>query len=206
VHLTRLVVFLLISVTVLSLSAGCSLVNQTSSTGTSQVTSATSSTISSTTSVNFPPGIDLTFETLIEPGRVGGPYQGENAQIRVISMIPTPTSEELGWVYPDNQPKILGVDYSKYFLVLVFNGFRGGIFSYLKIQRIWQNDGIVHILAHFNDIIPEATSLPATNSQYQVVQISRNQISQSGTIIFKLLDEIGQERAETSVSNLAVNE
>ena len=137
----------------------------------------------------------LAFETIVESGQVGGPYEGKSAQIRVIYDIQTPRPECFDWVYPRDQTTILEVNYTKYFVVIVFNGYRGGIFSDLCIQRIWQNTDVVFVLAHFNDIVPEVYSEPATNSQYQIVKIDRTLITHQGPISFRLLDEAGEERA-----------
>ena len=102
----------------------------------------------------------------------------------------------LDWVRSRHQTTILEVDYSKYFVVIVFNGYRTGIHSVLNIQRIWQNENEVFVLTHFNDIVPEGTSLSLSNSQYQVVKIDRTLITHSGAITFRLLDELGEERAK----------
>ena len=156
--------------------------------------SASPSQTTASPGVTLPPGTELTFETVIESGNLGGSYKGESAQILVISNFQTPLPEELEWVKPEHQTKILEVDYSNYLVVMVLNGYRGGIFSKLNIQRIWQNAGIVFVLAHFDDFVPGATSLPAYNSQYKAVKISKEQIA-SGANTFKLLDESGNERA-----------
>jgi hypothetical protein len=207
-YLTRLAVSAIILINILSITTGCSSLSQTSSSGTNTINNPIVSVTPTvgptpTASVSLPQGNDLTFETIVEPGRVGGPYQEDSAQIRVISFIQTPLPEALNWVYPDSETKILAVDYSQYFVVIVFNGYRGGIFSYLRIQRIWQNAGAIYVLAHFNDFQPAATALPATNSQYQAVKISRTQITQSGAFTFRLLDETGQERATVTANILA---
>ena len=134
----------------------------------------------------------------MQPGRVGGPYTGVNAQIRVINSIQTVPPEALQWVYSDSKDTILAVDYSQCFVVIVFNGYRGGITTIMQIKRIWQVNNNVFVLAHFNDPPPPGvtlTVLPATSSQYQVVKISRTQLTQSGAITFSLLDETGYERA-----------
>jgi hypothetical protein len=155
-----------------------------------------------TSTVLLPTGTDLAFETIVQPGRVGGPYTGDVAQIQAIDNAQIEPAEVLEWVYPDDKAKILAVDYTKYFVLMIFNGYRGGISSYLKIWRVWQGVDSVFVLVHFNDIQPSATSLPAYNSQYQVVQISRTQITQFGAIAFKLLDEAGRERA-TSIETIS---
>ncbi len=119
---------------------------------------------------------------------------------------PTLPPDGLDWVYPDSQPTILAIDYSQYFVVIALIGYRGSICSFFKTLRIWQDSGTVYILAHFDDgATPGATSLPATSSQYQVIKISRTQITQPGTTTFRLLDETGQESATTTADDLAGN-
>jgi hypothetical protein len=153
----------------------------------------------------FPPGTDLAFETIVKSGNLGGSYEGTAAQIVVINDIKAPP-RGLEWVNPEYQDKINAVDYSQFFVLMAFNGFRGGISSDFSIQRIWQNAGTVYVLAHFNDIVPQGTSLSATNSQYQVVKISKAQITHLGTITFKLLDETGKERATATSEFLTEGE
>jgi hypothetical protein len=113
----------------------------------------------------------------------------------VIYSYRTIPTEVFSWVQPEYRQRILDVDYSKYIVVMAFNGFRGGIFSDFKIQKILRDSGTINILAHFNDFIPDATSLSSSSSQYQVVKIDRTQITHTGAITFRLFDESGQERA-----------
>jgi hypothetical protein len=176
------------------------LINPTSNPTTSPSVSSPDGLISSSNlspSITLPSGTELTFENIIKSGNLGGSYQGETAQIRVVSSLQTPLPEEFNWIYPDSKNMILAVDFTKYFVVMVFNGSRGGIYSNLKILQIWQTVDMILVLTHFNDFIPQATSLPASNSQYQVVKIARTQITQPGVNMFKLLDGSGQERAIT---------
>jgi hypothetical protein len=186
--------FWLVIPLVLLLLYGCNQTDTTTSPSPSQSPSPSDTT---TPSVTFPPGTDLAFETIVESGKVGGPYEGKSAQIRVVNDTQTTLPEWFDWVDPHNQTTILGVDYSKYLVVIVFNGYRSGIWRDLSIQRIWQNDNEVFVLAHFNDFVSGATSLPAFNSQYQVVKIDKTLITHPGEITFILLDELGEERART---------
>lgn len=164
--------------------------------GTGEIT--TSPSVSTSPSVTLPPGTDLAFGTVTYSGNLGGTYEGKSAQIRVISDIQEPLPEALNWVKPSHRDVILEVDYSKYFVIVVFNGYRSGIHRDLNVQKIWQDENEVFVLAHFNDFIPGATSLPAFNSQYQVVKIDRTLIMHPEIITFRLLDEAGGERATTT--------
>jgi len=145
----------------------------------------------------------LTFESIAGTPfghDLGGSYPGENAYVYVIlNPLDRPLPGELNWVLTFERETILKVDYSKYLVVLAFNGFQYNIYSDFLIQKIVKQGNIVSIFAHFNDI-PQASSTvsPAENSQYQAVKISRDQIKQTGLITFKLLDEKGKERARTT--------
>lgn len=60
---------------------------------------------------------------------LGGSYPGEKARIYVISSNETLPAEALNWVTVYDQETILNVDYSKYFVVVGFNGWRVVIYS-----------------------------------------------------------------------------
>ena len=129
-------------------------------------------------SCRFPPGKDVPFETIIGGSNIGGLYKEEIAQIRVISSKQSLPPERLDWVIPEYRDKVLTVDYSKYFVVMVFNGYRGGISSVFNILNIRKHDREIFVYAHFNDN-DNGGSSSAFNSQYQVVKISKEQITPS---------------------------
>jgi hypothetical protein len=176
--------------------------DSTSPSETTEIPTTTLPTGSETTVtpiIPLPTGVELLFETIIESGNIGGPYyKGESAQVAVVSSKPTIPTEVLDWVQPEYRHRILDVDYSTYIVVMAFNGFRIGIFSDFKIQKILRDSGAVYILAHFNDFISDATSLSSSSSQYQVVKIDRTQITYTGAITFRLFDELRQERASAT--------
>lgn len=181
----------------------------TSASSTTSITSTPTISENSTTGITpTAPASGIAFETIA----IGdGTYEGESAQIFVISSNQSLPEEALGWlVFYDPQgkivnslgrDKILEVDYFNYFVVLVFNGWRGGIWSNFNIQVIIRENDTFTIIAHFNDRT-EGYSLSAKNSQYQVVKISRTQITQPRVITFKLLDESGKERTRVT-SNIS---
>ena len=191
-RLSRIVIMLLVLVGVLVLAVGCTTGETTTSTS---VTTGTNP--DETSAVTFPSGTDLEFEDLLGSG-LGGSYEGDDAQVAIITSPQNTPSEAIEWIHTADNTTISEVDYSEYFVVLLFNGWRGGIFDYLNIQRVWQDDSNVYLLAHFNDFIPKATSLPSTNSQYRAVKIHRSQIMQPGLTTFILFDETGDERARTT--------
>jgi hypothetical protein len=142
-------------------------------------------------------GTNLIFEQVTGFGEnVGGPYNGDT-QIRVIDSVQTPLQEVFSWVSPDDQTKMLAVDYSQYFVVAVFNGLRSSIGTNLQILRVWQNENNIYCLAHFDD--GAATVMPLSSSQYQIIKIKRTQV-QSGEYVFSLLGESGTERATSTIT------
>jgi len=149
-------------------------------------------------SCRFPPGKDLPFETMI-PGNSGDSlYKEESAQIRVFSyQMSMPYN--LDWIDPYYRPQIMSVDFSKYFIVMVFNGYRTVISRVFSILRISQRNGDIFILAHFSDK-PGAydLGLQAENSQYQVVKISNQFITTGRAYTFRVFDESKVERARTT--------
>lgn len=137
-------------------------------------------------------GAALMFEIIAGGDNMGGSYEGQSA-VRIITQKPLP--DEIEGIKPHDQPGLSDIDYTKYFVIIAFNGWRGGITSIFSIQKIIQNNGSIFIIAHFNDSVANTAALQAFNSQYHVVKISRDQVTQTGTITFKLLDETGQVRA-----------
>ena len=82
----------------------------------------------------FPPGKDLMFTTMVGGHTVGGPYEGQSGQIRVLMDIQS-VAEISGWVYSYDSESLLKVDYAHYFAILGFNGWRGGIVGKFHILR-----------------------------------------------------------------------
>lgn len=98
-------------------------------------------------------------------------------------------------------PEISNFDFSQYFIIMVFNGSRGGYGDPMKIGGIRQDKDTVNIYVTFDDNL--STVNPILSSQYGVFQISREEMTQFGEITFKLIDQNGQERASAiyEVSN-----
>lgn len=152
-------------------------------------------------SIEASPGSeDITFETI--GGRfneAGGSYDADYGWLQTSTNNQTQSSPAIDWVTTSDQETILTVDYSKYFVIMAFNGFRGALYSDFKIQRIWQDysTNTIFVIARFNDPNEELASA-FENSQYEAVKIARRQVVQPGVITFKLLDETGKERARTT--------
>lgn len=96
---------------------------------------------------------------------------------------------------PEPPPEILNFDFSEYFLMLVFNGYRGGYGTAMEIKGIWQDKDMIQISAHLDDP-GMATSIPIYSSQYNVLKVNKASMSQFGEITFGLFDESGKERAK----------
>jgi len=156
-------------------------------------TTTFSTTVNSQTTSFLPSGTDLPFLTIIGPGQVGGPYLDSAAQIRVLTDSQS-ASAITGMVYSGDGDTLFAINYQQYVAMVVFNGFRDGINSNLKVLKIRQSGNTVYILTHFDDG-GGSYGLPATSSQYQAVEIERNSFIQTGEITFQLLDESGKERA-----------
>jgi hypothetical protein len=183
------------------LSIGCKQGDTTavSSPYTDTSTTTTSlATVPAQTTLYSPSGTDLAFITIIGSGRVGGPYLDSTAQIKVLTDSQS-ASVITGMVYSDAGDTLIAINYQQYVAIVVFNGFREGISSNLKVLKIRQSANNVYIVAHFDDG-GGSYSLPATSSQYQAVEIERNSFIRTGEITFQLLDETGKERAFTTAA------
>ena len=138
--------------------------------------------------------------TLITGGDKGGsPYLSEDAQIRIITDNKLAT-EITDMMTSDSTDPLLKVDYTHYFVIAAFNGWRGNLYNSFQIQYVEQIGNTILITATFNDLsigITPATFIPAYSSQYQAVQLDRSIFPKTGTLTFKLLDENGTERAST---------
>ncbi len=64
------------------------------------------------------------------------------------------------------------------------------------IQEIRQVKDVIYILAIFDEDGP--TYLPTVGNPAQVVTVSKTNMTQFGQIAFKLIDQIGTERASTN--------
>jgi hypothetical protein len=160
---------------------------------TQKATTATSNAALTHTTV-LPTGTDVAFQTVAGPSHLAGSYADRAAQIRLLADSQS-VYDVFGWLSSYDADRLFSVDYQRYFVVVAFNGWRGGIGigTYFGIERIWQDDATVYVQAHFDD--GSATSLAMNSSQYQGVKIDRSVLAQSGVITFKLLDETGKERA-----------
>lgn len=179
------------------LNTGCILKTAAPATITSTTITQTSTpAIATTSGVTFPPGADLPFENIVPIGNIGGDYTDATPQIIIITNNSGSSLSNSNWVIPEDKNVLDAFDYSRYFAVITFNGWRGGIGDTpFSIKRIWQKANVVYILAHFDDFTITKTYNELNNSQYQITKINKTNLSQTGEITFQLLDESGKERA-----------
>ena len=171
----------------------------TSTTSLTETSKPPVTSVSPTTpAVSFPPGSDLDFEVLVKSSGTTYRYTGESAQIQVMTSSGSLPAQTLDWMEEHDRPAVLNANYQGNFVILVFNGYRGNIYSELEVRRVWQDGSTIYVLAHFNDFVPKVTSLPAYSSQYEALKIRKSQLGQLGEYTFRLLDESGKERASTS--------
>lgn len=180
------------------MAAGCT-ERSPSSTLVTETSKPTVTSVSpSSPAVSFPPGRDLDFEVLVKSTGTTYKYGEEIARIYILTAAQSIPPEPLEWLEDYDRPAVLNANYQGNFAILVFNGYRGNIYSGMSILRAWRDGTTVYVLAHFNDFVPKATSLPAYSSQYEAVKIRKSQLGQLGEYTFKLLDEAGKERTSTT--------
>ncbi len=134
----------------------------------------------------------MVFVQAIGGHSVGGPYKGKDAQILVITTAQS-VSGISDWLYSYDADTLSVVDYGRYFGVVAFNGWRGGLAGDFKITEVWQNKSTVYAQANFDD--GALTSVAINSSQYEGILIERTSYPLTGLITFKLLDSSGKERA-----------
>jgi hypothetical protein len=127
-------------------------------------------------------------------------HESEYAQVIVITSPSESFFTGIGRISTEHKNQILEVNYSDYWVVLAFNGWRRSIGGSFAIKGIWQEGNTISILAHFDDYLEGQTRLQAISSQYEAVKIHKAYLMQTGEITFKLLDESGEERAVAIVS------
>jgi len=196
INLLRLI-FVISYILAVFLNTACTSKTTTPAIVTSAATAPTSTSAAATTSgVTFPPGADLRFENIVPIGNIGGDYTDSTAQIIIVTNNSGSFLSNSNWVIPEDKNILDAFDYSQYFAVITFNGWRGGIGDPpFSITRIWQKANVVYILAHFDDFTITKTYNELNNSQYQITKINKTNLSQTGEITFRLLDESGKERA-----------
>jgi hypothetical protein len=196
---------LISSIFVISALSGCNLV-KTETIATSPkpsdtkasptATVATSPTLSDTKASpteTLPSGTNLDFSTIsIRHEYTENPVYTRVAKIVIISSKPVNNIEGITLESTD---RINEVDFSKHFVLVLFHGttYPG---NGIQVERIWQNEKTIYILAQFQKT--GVTVIPIDSGPYVVVQIVKDSLTQFGQTTFVLLDESGKERAEAT--------
>ena len=159
---------------------------------TTTTTSPPTSETSTTSSITFPPGTDLKFEII----KIGGLYKDENnvpTKICVFSNKQYPLPFVFASWYPDSVIILNNLDFSEYFVIMLFMGTRTITGPFIKPERIWQNENTIYVLADFNN--GGLYHLDAYSAPCQSVKVSKTTMTQFGELTFILLDLSGAERA-----------
>ncbi len=100
---------------------------------------------------------------------------------------------------PEPPPEISDFDFAHYFLIVVFNGIRGGLGygTHISTKGIRQDNDIIYVTFKFSDPGPGAYK-PVINSPTDFLKIKRDNLIQGGELTFILLDTSGKERAKST--------
>jgi hypothetical protein len=154
-------------------------------------TTTTAASPSTTTpSTTLPNGQDLSFETISSTGELEGPYPG-GATLRVLTHF-SQAWDIADWVFPSSLDSLMKVDYVRYFVVVVFNGYRYLHYTKLEIQRIWRVDNTIYVMAYFEE--QQTFGVPIDSSQYQAVRIEKSALNNGEEYTFILVSEDGAQR------------
>lgn len=145
-------------------------------------------------SVTLPLETDLKFETVSIHRSFSNPKYSLAPEIKVLISKPVTLVEG---ITSESYADILNVDFSKYFVLLLFHGetWPG---EGIEIKGIWQDKESIYVLAQFQPPQATTTVVPIQVNPYHIVKVSRESLIQFGEISFKLLDQLGQERAKAT--------
>jgi hypothetical protein len=152
---------------------------------------------SSITTKPFPTGIELAFES-VPLGGTGSNYDNLDGQIQVITNIAR-VSALSSLIAKPQQSSLLQVDYTRYMVILAFNGEQPQpmtINLVFEIQKVWQDNTDVYVQALFWKFIPSpGTNGALTVSDCAAVKVEKAALVPETEYNFHLLDQFGQERA-----------
>ena len=149
------------------------------------------------------PGTKVPYEIINDTLFTNSYYEDNNAKISIINNLDLIPEETIDWIYfKEDKESILAVDYTQYFLVLLFNGYRistsAPINEQFHLLNVWRNGNKITFHAHFDDVKPGGPTYFSDSSEYLVVKIKRTDLKVTGDIVFSLIDEERKERASTS--------
>ena len=128
----------------------------------------------------------LTFQTASKQGQATENQIG-SPQIVVVTEIP---AQPVYGIRTADQEILRDTDYSKYFLVIALFGF--GSSEQDEVTKLWQHDHDFWVQATF--------ATPPDNSEkvspYQIIKITRSELTHFGSISFRLLDDQKMDKAK----------
>jgi hypothetical protein len=121
-----------------------------------------------------PEETDLPFETIGQKEWVGTgkPYESREPNLIIISRL-----EEVdhlnGWITDEAKNKLLAVDYSGYFALLVLRGQEPTTGYKININHIARIENIVNIYAEFLEPEPDKATAQVITSPYHLVKVQK---------------------------------
>ena len=155
----------------------------------------------------LPPGTKLKYEIVAAVNNTWN-FVARNPGILVIASRPSypvfgsqRVENEIRINEEKSQSLIEDIDYSRYFVVVIFHGETYPVEATpakpMRVKKVWQNGDAVYILARFQPP-PTFPVLPSTPTPYIIIKVYKDSLTQEGRITFTLFDEEGQVKATTS--------
>lgn len=122
-----------------------------------------------------PEETDLPFETFEQKEWAGTdkPYESREPGLIVISRLEEVDSLK-GLVNDEAKSKLQALDYSRYFAVLVLQGWKPTTGYKANVKRITRIENTVNIYAQFLEPKPDEEKAPEVTSPYHLVQVQKS--------------------------------
>jgi hypothetical protein len=138
----------------------------------------------------LPPGIDLEFDTI---GITKNWSEGSKTYF--LQIIPNASESLIEKIYKTIELEIKSINFNQYFVIVAFMGYstpgRG-----FEIKRIRQNNNEIYVMVDIQK--REETSAPSATTPYHIVKVNKAKMTQSGKITFRLVDQNGDKKYETT--------
>jgi hypothetical protein len=158
--------------------------------------------------LELPPGTKLKYEIVAQVNYGANELAYEPGLLMITSR---PTSPVFGSYRAGNEILIIreeqsqslieNIDYSQYFVIVVFHSetypLEGTPASPMKIYKVWQNSDDIYIHARFQPHVSFPV-IPAICTPYIIMKVLKDSLTQAGTINFTLFDREGQTKATSS--------
>ena len=155
----------------------------------------------------LPPGTKLKYEIVAQENNASNRVAYESGILVIASRPSYPVfgserdGNEIRIYEEQSQLLIEGIDYSRYFVVVIFHGETYPVETTpakpMRVKKVWQNGDAVYIQARFQPP-PTFPVLPSTPTPYIIIKVHRDSLTQEGKITFTLFDQQGQTKATTS--------